>query len=74
MNTHLAGKPIADNTYQRYGCRCHGCRAAHNERVRQNRADRLATGRLNHGTRSAYDAGCRCKGPGSCSAARLAAP
>jgi hypothetical protein len=46
--------------YERHGCRCDLCRANHNERVARNRADRLASGPLSHGTRSAYDAGCRC--------------
>lgn len=51
-------------TYSRYarqGCRCATCKERQRQRVAANRADRLATGRLNHGTRSAYDAGCRCK-------------
>lgn len=50
-------------TYRRYfvdKCRCDLCREAQRARVAQNRADRLVSGRLNHGTRSAYDAGCRC--------------
>ena len=50
-------------TYTRYadhGCRCDACRAYQRDRVARNRADRLASGRLNHGTRSARDAGCRC--------------
>jgi hypothetical protein len=42
------------------GCRCEKCRAVHAEYTRRNRAERLAQQRLNHGTRSAYDAGCRC--------------
>lgn len=57
---HLADHPVSANTYERHGCKCAGCRAAHADRVRRNRADRLAAGRLTHGTRSAYDAGCRC--------------
>mgnify|MGYP007115078499 CR=1 FL=1 len=46
--------------YARHGCRCDRCATAQRDRVRRNRADRLATGRLNHGTRSARDAGCKC--------------
>jgi hypothetical protein len=46
--------------YERHHCRCDLCRETHNARVRANRADRLASGRIVHGTRSAYDAGCRC--------------
>ena len=41
-------------------CRCELCRETHNRRVARNRAERLASGNLNHGTRSAYDCGCRC--------------
>ena len=55
--------------YAHYGCRCDKCRLYQIERVRRNRADRLAAG-VNHGTRSGYDAGCRC---GVCFSARLAA-
>lgn len=51
--------PIAG--YERHGCRCDACVAGHNARVRENRRQRLAEGRLSHGTRSAYDAGCRCE-------------
>lgn len=61
-------------TYRMYAapfrCRCDACRAYQNDRVARNRADRLASGNLNHGTRSAYDAGCKC---GSCRLARRAA-
>lgn len=46
--------------YRNHGCRCADCRKAHAEANRRNREDRLASGRLNHGTRSALDAGCRC--------------
>lgn len=46
--------------YARNGCRCESCREYQNSRVRRNRADRLENRRLAHGTRSAYDAGCRC--------------
>jgi hypothetical protein len=42
--------------YARHGCRCDLCRAYQNERVRRNRADRLAAGRLTHGRRSTWDA------------------
>lgn len=49
-----------DRSYEYGGCRCDECRAAHAGRVAQNRAERLATGRLSHGTRSVWDAGCRC--------------
>lgn len=46
----------------RRGCRCTPCRGANAARVRDNRAARLADpARLTHGTRSAYDAGCRCR-------------
>jgi hypothetical protein len=45
--------------------RCEACRAYQRERSRANRADRLARG-LCTGTRSSYDAGCRCS---RCSAA-----
>lgn len=56
--------------YERHGCRCDTCREHHNARVRADRARRLADGNLNHGTRSAYDAGCRCA---ACKAVRSAA-
>jgi hypothetical protein len=46
--------------YEYAGCRCDQCCAFQRERVARNRADRLADGRLTHGTRSAWDAGCRC--------------
>jgi hypothetical protein len=49
-----------ESAYEWHDCRCDRCRLRHNERVRRNRAERLAAGRLTHGTRSAYDAGCRC--------------
>jgi hypothetical protein len=39
---------------------CPECRARQRVRVARNRAERLAEGRLSHGKRSAYDAGCRC--------------
>lgn len=50
-----------DYAYEYWNCRCRPCRDAHNRRTKANRAARLAAGRLNHGTRSAYDAGCRCE-------------
>lgn len=53
--------------YQVYGCRCPECVTYQRERVARNRAERLASGRLTHGTRSAYDAGCRCE---NCRSAR----
>jgi hypothetical protein len=46
--------------YRNHGCRCDECRAVQREYVYRNRRARAAEGRLNHGTRSAYDAGCRC--------------
>lgn len=58
-------------TAYRKGCRCPRCRAANADRVRRNRAARLADpSRLTHGTRSAYEAGCRCE---DCTWARRAA-
>lgn len=56
------GRPIVHgaNTYKRGECRCEICKAGHRDWTRANRKARLETGRLNHGTRSAYDAGCRC--------------
>lgn len=47
-------------TYGKRGCRCDACKDFQRERNATNRADRLASGRLTHGKRSAYDAGCRC--------------
>lgn len=50
-------------TYTRYTrakCRCDECREYQRKRVADNRAKRLAEGRITHGTRSGYDAGCRC--------------
>lgn len=46
--------------YARHACRCEECVDYQRARVRANRADRLASGRLNHGSRASYDAGCRC--------------
>lgn len=46
--------------YARRGCRCDSCKEYQRARVAKNRSDRLKTGNLSHGTRSAYDAGCRC--------------
>jgi hypothetical protein len=60
-------------TYSRYfrgGCRCPECVAYQRSRVARNRAERVEAGRLNHGTRSAYDAGCRCP---ACRARRVRA-
>ena len=54
---------IVHGTYSTYfwnNCRCDLCRENQAARNRRNRARQLATGNLNHGTRSAYDAGCRC--------------
>lgn len=45
----------------RYTPGCEDCRKHQRARVRKNRAERLITGRLNHGKRSAYDAGCECR-------------
>ena len=53
--------------YYRGNCNCRRCREYQRQRVARSRAERLATGRLSHGTRSAYDAGCRCD---PCKAAR----
>jgi hypothetical protein len=60
-------------TYNAYfwgECRCTLCREGQRQRVARNRAERLASGSLSHGTRSAYDAGCRCE---PCKDARRAA-
>lgn len=61
-------------TYQTLGCRCDVCvlafRARKGRLCKANRLDRLRSGRLSHGTRSAYDAGCRC---GPCREVRRAA-
>lgn len=56
--------------YFRRKCRCEECRAYQRNRVAKNRAERLADGRLSHGKRSAYDAGCRCS---QCKAVRIRA-
>lgn len=61
---------VQHGTYTRYarmGCRCPMCREYQRAKVERSRAARLAAGSLSHGTRSAYDAGCRCS---DCSAAR----
>jgi hypothetical protein len=47
-------------TYFHLKCRCFACREYQRARVARNRAARLASGNLSHGSRSAYDAGCRC--------------
>ena len=49
-------------TYKAYaihGCRCDRCREYQNARVAKSRADRLASGRINHGS-AGWDDGCRC--------------
>ncbi len=46
--------------YARRKCRCDECKTYQRNRVAKNRAERLASGKLTHGTRSAYDCGCRC--------------
>lgn len=57
--------------YDRDRCRCTLCRAVNADRVARNRAARFANPeRLNHGHRSAYDAGCRCE---ACSLVRQSA-
>jgi hypothetical protein len=59
----MAGS-IRHGTYKAYAearCRCYRCVAYQRERVARNRAERLASGRLNHGTRSARDCGCQCE-------------
>lgn len=56
--------------YAKHKCRCVACTAYQNGRNARNRSERLTDGRLNHGTRSAYDAGCRCS---ACTGARRAA-
>ena len=57
-------RSIVHGTYSTYFwhmCRCTECREGQRQRVARNRAERLASGSLSHGTRSAYDAGCRCE-------------
>lgn len=51
---------VSPSLYDRHGCRCGPCRKAHNDRVRRNRAARRKNP-VSHGTRSSYDAGCRCE-------------
>lgn len=46
--------------YKMLGCRCPMGVEAHRRRTEESRMNRLLEGRLSHGTRSAYDAGCRC--------------
>lgn len=66
----------AHGTYSRYGrsgCRCATCTTRQRERVARNRAERLVvllSTPVGHGSRSSYDAGCRCD---RCKAARSAA-
>lgn len=55
-----AGEHGTYTMYFRQKCTCEKCRKYQRDRVRRNRADRLKKNRLSHGTRSAYDAGCRC--------------
>ena len=57
-------KSFIHGTYQAYfwhDCRCDLCREYQRARVARNRTARRAAGNLDHGTRSAYDAGCRCQ-------------
>ena len=64
---------VAHGSYRMYfkhKCRCPECKSYQRERVANNRRDRLESGRLNHGSRSAYDCGCRCD---KCKEARSAA-
>lgn len=42
-----------------YVAGCEGCKAHQRERVAQNRKERAESGKITHGTRSGYDAGCR---------------
>ena len=61
MTILMSGDHGTYSMYARKGCRCDDCREYQRARVAKNRADRLASNRLNHGSRSSYDAGCRCK-------------
>jgi len=54
--SHVHGTYTA---YARVGCRCDRCRNYQNERVKKARAERLAEGRVAHGT-AGWDDGCRC--------------
>lgn len=68
--SHVGERPAGTySAYYRDKCRCAKCRAYQTSRVAANRADRLAAGRINHGTVSGYDAGCHCD---ACSATRAA--
>jgi hypothetical protein len=58
------------SSYRSGLCREECCREPHRIATAQNRAERLKAGRINHGTRSGYDAGCRCP---ACRGARSAA-
>lgn len=49
------------SAYARYKCRCNECREYQRARVARSRAQRLAEGRIGHGTSSGYDDGCRCE-------------
>jgi hypothetical protein len=42
------------------GCDSAACREESRRWVTRNRVERMASGRLSHGTISAYDCGCRC--------------
>ena len=43
-----------------YQAGCPDCQAHRRAVNARSRAQRLASGRISHGTRSGYDAGCRC--------------
>jgi hypothetical protein len=58
-----------ERAYARERCRCATCREYQRTRVARNRAERAAAP-ASHGTRSTYDAGCRCD---ECKAARAEA-
>lgn len=57
---HTSTSPPSHGVYT-HGCRCDDCREAHRSYTRERRAKSLADGTLSHGTRSTYDAGCRCE-------------
>jgi hypothetical protein len=57
------------NGYRCDGCRCADCTEAKRLYTREQRRAYLASGRINHGTASAWDAGCRC---GQCRANKRA--
>jgi hypothetical protein len=71
MRARLAVDPTAaphgqNSTYSNWGCRCDECRAAHGEKMIEDRASRIArveagSPDVPHGTRSGYSNwGCRC--------------